>query len=227
MGKHKPAQSRRRERRAALGGWYKDTTGNKVLNRATTNFNEVTVESYDMATLGPRKWVNDAIIDSYGAMIEKRDDSVLYITYQQMLKLGQKKAMKTLAEKVDLLQYRLVLFPVNKGNEHWLLVVLNKDNKSLDIYDSLTKDNTKPVEAIKLLMVLSHKIHRPETTLDITNWTTKLMSSLQQTDDFSCGILAIGNMRTAALRCQPYTMEEARKMRIIIAREIQRGIFLH
>ena len=82
-------------------------------------------------------------------------------------------------------------------------------------------DCTTSVDLIKALLVKNHKIYRPDTSLELTSWRTRHMPCLQQQDGYSCGILTIGNMRTAALRLPPYTLEQAEQMRTVIAREIQ------
>ncbi|ORY27379.1 hypothetical protein BCR39DRAFT_577632, partial [Naematelia encephala] len=107
------------------------------------------VRSDDLSRLRPGMWLNDAIINTYGALLLDRAEvpgaprSIHFFNsffYQKLSEQGYDKGMLkrwTKRSKVDIFEKDVVLFPINLGNAHWTAAAINMKEKRIEYYDSM------------------------------------------------------------------------------------------
>ena len=105
-------------------------------------------------SLRPKTWLNDEIMNWYFncsslSQLAKDQDSCILSTYyySSLMDVGQTreytfdnvKNWKCFSEKTPL-QMSKVYIPVNLGNQHWVLVVIDNQSKTITYYDSKMRD---------------------------------------------------------------------------------------
>ena len=90
-----------------------------------------------------RQWFNDAIICGYMQKIVERSEEappgglrVHALTTLQTAKLLSQQYTRPDDDGVDIFDYQLVLCPINVEGNHWVLAVIDVDNKLIRYYDS-------------------------------------------------------------------------------------------
>jgi len=121
------------------------------------------VSDHDMAKLHPSQWLNDELINFYGAMILGRSEEskenpgsvngvssgkpldVHYFNtffFQKLSQDGYQKArLAKWTKKVDIFSKDIVLIPVNHRNSHWTAAAINFRKKRIESYDSMGMAN--------------------------------------------------------------------------------------
>lgn len=122
------------------------------------------VLKHDMETLGPRRWVNDEIINFYTNMIRERNEqlqiSKIYIFSTFFYKLLMKNdeynhsRVEGWVRKVDLFEMDKVMFPIHVNTDHWVLVVVNFKQNRWEFYDSMGGDGKCVMVNIKKFSTL-------------------------------------------------------------------------
>lgn len=118
------------------------------------------VSDHDIAKLKPRTWLNDELINFYGAMILGRSEgskenpatvngvhsagkplNVHYFSsffWTKLTTLGYEKArLFRWTKKTDIFAKDMVLIPVNHNNSHWTAGAINFRKKRIESYDSM------------------------------------------------------------------------------------------
>lgn len=117
-----------------------------------------TMMSNDLKTLMPRQWLNDEVINFYAEMLrqsqsrhieewEKNDeknkkpfDAYIHSTFlfSTLESSGYDKAkLGRWVKKVDLFGKDIIIFPINRGQSHWVCGAINMRKKRFEIYDSM------------------------------------------------------------------------------------------
>lgn len=95
----------------------------------------------DLATLRSGKWLNDNVIDMYLTTIAEEHPNISIFTthFFSRLEADGYSAVKrwALRKGLDVFVPDKVFVPVNRGNLHWTLAVIDNKNKELVFYDSL------------------------------------------------------------------------------------------
>lgn len=121
------------------------------------------VKAPDLRRLKSGQWLNDEVINFYGALLQKRADDSLegkgpkrkvhYFSsffYKKLSEEGYEKGrLKRWAKKVsvaprwqtnvkiDLFEKDIILFPININNVHWTCGAINLKDKRFEYYDSM------------------------------------------------------------------------------------------
>lgn len=109
---------------------------------------DVVVEAYrveltysDLATLRPGKWLNDNVMDMYLNTVSEEHPHVFTFTTHFFSRLEEDgyAAVKrwSVRKQLDVFVPAKVFVPINRGNLHWTLAVIDNKNKKLVFYDSL------------------------------------------------------------------------------------------
>jgi sentrin-specific protease 1 len=128
------------------------------------------VSDQDIARLGPAQWLNDEIINFYGAMINARSDdrqakvkhgqvlNAFYLStffWEKLVKDGYEKGrLAKWTKKVDIFAKDIVLIPVNHKNLHWTAAAINFKLKRIESYDSMNMAGADVCQ-VRLLFFLS------------------------------------------------------------------------
>ncbi len=123
------------------------------------NYNDSLLHESDLSLLERNNWLNDRLIGFFSEYFEKNlfKDNVLNNNFGfvdpstvQLLKLcdNLEEAKICFLDPLELSQKSIIFFPLNNnkelfkaGGSHWSLLVVNKKEKSLIHYDSLSNTN--------------------------------------------------------------------------------------
>lgn len=104
-------------------------------------FARIELTKEDLRTLKPRSWLNDNVIDAYLADITAQFPSVFAFTTHFFTQFEEKgyNGVKRWARRkqVDVFAKDLVFVPVNQGNMHWTLAIVDNREKCLKFFDSM------------------------------------------------------------------------------------------
>jgi sentrin-specific protease 1 len=116
----------------------------------------------ELQLLGPKQWLNDEVINFYGAMLMERaakegKRKVHFFNsffFTKMAKDGYEKSRigrwtkkvgktalgvdVTNPSQIDIFSKDIVIFPINQNNMHWVCGAINMKDKRFEYYDSLS-----------------------------------------------------------------------------------------
>ena len=117
------------------------------------------VSDGDLARLKPQVWLNDELINFYGALIQTRSDAAKAnkgkakakdgpqlldvhcfssFFWSKLLRDGYEKGrLSKWTKKVDIFSKDIVLIPANYHNAHWTAAAINFKEKRIESYDSM------------------------------------------------------------------------------------------
>ncbi|KAG6837119.1 hypothetical protein H0H93_014425 [Arthromyces matolae] len=146
------------------------------------------VSDTDLSRLRPGQWLNDEIINFYGALILGRSDDskenppkqangiqILNVHYFNTffwpkLKEGYEKGrLAKWTKKVDLFSKDVVLIPVNHSNAHWTSAVINFRKKRIESYDSMGTRRDGVFKALRIYLDAEHQ-NKKKKPFDFTGW---------------------------------------------------------
>lgn len=156
---------------------------------------KIELSNRDFLTLGPRKWLNDNVIDLYLNIVVSSLASLktaVFTThfFTKLQNEGYSAVRRwAIRKKLDVFAPDYVFVPVNQNNVHWSLAVIDNKKKELGFYDSLPSGKGKQeLEVLKGYMKGEAKrLGRPESIVD----TYKLnpnVSAPKQSNGFDCGV---------------------------------------
>ena len=115
--------------------------------------------------LRPATWLNDEVINFYGAMLGRRDRDLCAIEgagrkpshffnsfFMEKLLVTDKgykfDNVRRWTKSLDILLMDNVYFPINQGNSHWLLAVIDVTRKQIRLYNSTNKPEEEYLRAL-------------------------------------------------------------------------------
>jgi hypothetical protein len=149
---------------AAINDALDTTKPDEVVVQQTIDRNLFEVNRRDLVRLNPRIWLNDAVINFYMQLIVDRNvrqrkeglalPSITAVTsflYTQLMNVenpansmvyeyGNVARWMRRAGK-DLFAFDMVFIPVNKGRNHWILVVVYNKARRIQAFDSFQNEN--------------------------------------------------------------------------------------
>ncbi|KAF5312809.1 hypothetical protein D9619_003351 [Psilocybe cf. subviscida] len=177
-----------------------------VLNNRgfTSKYAREQVSYTDITRLMPKQWLNDEIINFYGAMILGRSEAaasssgkktLLNIHYfnsffwTKLTKEGYEKGrLAKWTKKIDIFSKDVILLPVNHNNAHWTAAAINFRNKRFESYDSMGMAAEVVFKALRSYVTLEHhnKMKKPFDFTGWTNWAPE--TTPQQENGYDCGV---------------------------------------
>ncbi|KAF6766191.1 cysteine proteinase [Ephemerocybe angulata] len=163
------------------------------------------VASADIVRLRPRQWLNDEIINFYGAMImaraeEQKENAVprgkilkaFYLSsffWQKLSTDGYEKGrLAKWTKKVDIFSRDVVLIPVNHGNAHWTAAAINFQKKRFESYDSMGMATEAVWKRLRDYVRAEH-LNKKKKPFDFTGWKDWAPDSTPQQDNgYDCGV---------------------------------------
>ena len=172
--------------------WVDDGSTSIVANSGMES-----VQRISMATLQPRTWLNDEIVNHFYLMLAKRDEELCSKTYNKsrshffksffitnLLNEGsatndgeyEYQNVKRLSRKApgkDIFDLDKILVPINTGNLHWISAVIFMQQKRIEIFDSLPElgiDGGLYVEALFRYLKDEHMDKKKTPLPDIKKW---------------------------------------------------------
>ncbi|KAI0034931.1 hypothetical protein K488DRAFT_76942 [Vararia minispora EC-137] len=175
------------------------------------------VGDQDLARLRPGQWLNDEIINFYGALILARSDArksqsngalangnghadkgkgkVLDCHYfnsffwTKMVNEGYEKSrLNKWTKKFDIFAKDVVLIPVNHHNTHWTGAAINFREKRIESYDSMGAKNKIVFEVLREYLDAEHR-DKKKKPFDFTRWQDHApVTTPRQENGYDCGV---------------------------------------
>ncbi|KAJ7275250.1 hypothetical protein B0H12DRAFT_247743 [Mycena haematopus] len=169
------------------------------------------VNDQDIVRLKPNKWLNDEVINFYGAMIlgrseaskenpvangksgkQKKPLDVHYFStffWTKLEKEGYEKGrLAKWTKKIDIFAKDTILIPVNHANVHWTAAAINFRQKRIESYDSMHDDRARVFKLLRQYLDLEHR-NKKKTPFDFTGWEDYTSADTpMQENGFDCGV---------------------------------------
>ncbi|KAJ8487808.1 hypothetical protein ONZ45_g14193 [Pleurotus djamor] len=178
-----------------------DAKVNEILSKrgVVSKFERSQVSSDDLARLRPAQWLNDEIINFYGALLTSRSEG----GGKENVK-GGSGAKKIKAHYFNTFFWPKILEGYEKsrlakwtkkasflfafGNAHWTSAAINFRKKRIEAYDSLGSDQTSVMNALRGYVDAEHR-NKKKKPFDFTGWENYSPSDTpQQENAFDCGV---------------------------------------
>ncbi|GLB36383.1 putative cysteine proteinase [Lyophyllum shimeji] len=185
----------------------KDDTQVDVLLRkrgVVSKYAREQVNDTDLSRLLPGQWLNDEIINFYGALIIgrweeskenpfKQGTTLLNVHYFSSffwakLKEGYEKGrLAKWTKKVDIFSKDVVLIPINHSNAHWTSAAINFRRKRIESYDSMGTRRDNVFKALRAYLDAEHR-NKKKKPFDFTGWKDYSIEEPQQENGYDCGV---------------------------------------
>ncbi|EAU93455.2 sentrin-specific protease [Coprinopsis cinerea okayama7 len=162
------------------------------------------VTAADLRRLNPGQWLNDEVINFYGAMINQRAENgkakvkrgkVLNAYYfstffwTKLTKEGYEKGrLAKWTKKVDIFSKDIVLIPVNHSNSHWTAAAINFKLKRFESYDSLDMAGEEVCQTLRGYVQAEH-MNKKKKPFDFSGWENYVAEdNPKQQNGYDCGV---------------------------------------
>jgi sentrin-specific protease 1 len=168
------------------------------------------VTDQDMIRLRPRQWLNDEIINFYGALVSARSEGckenpgnggtngrgkplkVHYFStffWSKLRKEGYDRGrLAKWTKKFDLFSKDTILIPVNHNNAHWTCAAINFRRKRIESYDSMGMAKDEVFKHLRIYLDAEHR-NKKKKPFDFTGWENYAPDwTPQQENGFDCGV---------------------------------------
>ncbi|KAJ1309675.1 hypothetical protein OPQ81_006439 [Rhizoctonia solani] len=196
------------------------------------------VSDSDLARLTPAQWLNDEVINFYGALILARSeeaqkgkgkalDAHYFNTFffSKLEEMGYEKSrVAKWTKKIDIFKKDVVLIPVNLGNAHWTCAAINFQKKRIEYHDSMGRKRGKVYKILREYLSKEHK-DKKKKDFDFAGWEDYFDDNApQQENGYDCGIFSCQYMECIS-RGAPFgfTQENMSYLRQRMILEITRG----
>lgn len=161
----------------------------------TTKFG-INVNRENILTLKGKNWLDDKVVNFYMGLINQQNqhdeklprshcfDTFFYIALQ----IGGYERAKAYVRKLDIFEKDFLIFPIFQ-EAHWRLVSVDIKNQIITYYDSLNRDGTDILNAIKDFL----EEHATKTNFksETNSWKTTVFPDTPQQDNSNdCGVFA-------------------------------------
>ncbi|KAK7463847.1 hypothetical protein VKT23_007183 [Stygiomarasmius scandens] len=174
------------------------------------------VSDTDLVRLKPGSWLNDEIINFYGALLLGRSEAskenntkkgemngiqsgrkttpldIHYFNtffWTKLEKDGYEKSrLAKWTKKIDIFSKDIVIIPVNHNNMHWTGAAINFRRKRIESYDSMGMDRSMVYKRLRNYLDAEHK-NKKKTPFDFTDWVDYTLNDTpQQENGYDCGV---------------------------------------
>jgi sentrin-specific protease 1 len=208
-------------------------TGNP--NEILADFQNIPISRRDMATLRPRQWLNDEVINYFFKLLEQREASAVEATWPRChfhqtnfyTKLAETPAGYKYSEvarwtrKKDVFSKDLIIVPIHCNGNHWTLAVINMKQKRFEYYDSLRGSPNMVLTNLRRWLE-DESLDKKKVPFDTSGWTEvvwKQGQTPQQCNGWDCGIFmsrtADWLARDAVLSFTQGDMENLRRLTVL------------
>ncbi|KAG6885941.1 hypothetical protein C0993_007443 [Termitomyces sp. T159_Od127] len=165
------------------------------------------VNDTDLSRLLPGQWLNDEIINFYGALLLGRSDdckenppkqkasgmqvlNVYYFStfFWSKLREGYEKGrLAKWTKKVDIFSKDVILIPINHSNAHWTSAAINFRKKRIESFDSMGIRRDMVFKALRAYIDAEHR-NKKKTPFDFRDWQDYSIDEPQQENGYDCGV---------------------------------------
>jgi len=171
-----------------------DTWGKTILKNGCHSLSyldllslETTFPNSDKATIKKKDpqfkvgWLHDEIINSFIRNVtEVYSKNCLYVCSTTAMSISHGNSFRRLWSNRKLCAVETILIPFNPSGSHWILVVLNKINKTITILDPLKNTLNLHQRSVKLAIKLGKSILKAKFDVDCPqfNWKKNIPCKL-------------------------------------------------
>ncbi|EJD55463.1 cysteine proteinase [Auricularia subglabra TFB-10046 SS5] len=184
------------------------------------------VNDKDISRLRPGQWLNDEIINFYGAMLLERAQKagankennskangvprvngaktkgpmkIHYFSTFFWTKLNEgyeKSRLGKWTKKIDIFSKDVILIPINHNNSHWTAAAINFRRKRIESYDSMGMKRDNVLQLLRQYLEKEHQDKRKK-PFDFTSWTDYAPEDTpQQENCYDCGVFTCQFLET-------------------------------
>ncbi|KAL6941869.1 hypothetical protein ACO0QE_003030 [Hanseniaspora vineae] len=178
---------------------------------------QLEITKRDFKTLTPGRWLNDTVIEFYMKHIEAENkktvcfNSFFFTALSQRGHKGVARWMKR--KKADICQLDKIFVPINVGQSHWVLGMIDIKNKKIVYTDSLCSSINEGV--FSTLKILQNYVIEESGGKIGKDFELELVSCPQQPNGFDCGIFVFMNSlylsKNLPLTFEPHESTNMRK----------------
>ncbi|KAJ7937534.1 hypothetical protein B0H13DRAFT_1588453, partial [Mycena leptocephala] len=117
--------------------------------------------------------------------------------------------------QVDIFSKDTILIPINIGNVHWAVAVINLRLKRIEVYDSAHLDHIDVFRCLREYLDHEHRNKR-DSAFDFADWEDTIpLKTPTQTNNYDCCVFACQFLRYLACsaRTLPFTPEDMPDLR--------------
>lgn len=179
--------------------------------------NDTTLQQNDFYSLFPNNWLNSNIINFYADLLKNKEILILNTCFYEVLKAKGIEGVFRINNKLNK-KYKGILLPINVPT-HWLLVYINLETKTINLFDSLGH------YYYRLLRNINHWI----STVTETDFSVYYMKDIQrQRDGHSCGVFVCYYMYCLVYKKDLYRVRfDPRLYRICLLHEVIAGKLMY
>ncbi|PPQ63528.1 hypothetical protein CVT24_004756 [Panaeolus cyanescens] len=174
------------------------------------------VSDTDLRRLGPGQWLNDELINFYGALILSKSEALLqeakakkgkaldihYFStffWSKLVNEGYEKGrLAKWTKKIDIFAKDVILIPVNHNNAHWTAAAINFKQKRLESYDSMATLDQGVFKVLKSY-VEAESLNKKKKPFDWDGWVDWAPETTpQQENGFDCGVFTCQILRAVS-----------------------------
>lgn len=159
------------------------------------------VSAHDLVKLQPCRWLNDEVINFYGALIAQRSESgapglwdvhVFSSFFWQNLTTRGYAGVRRWTRRVDIFTKDAVLIPINVGQAHWVCAVIQLRLRRFEYYDSMGIPSPGVFERLRAYLCDELK-DKKQLFIDLSDWEDYFGgdASPQQENGYDCGVFAV------------------------------------
>jgi len=211
----------------------------RTIFRAEDDSRSIALSSGDFSKLDPGCWLNDDLIDAYFYLITARAEresrsvkpgceaedflkveGVSCFFFQARDSSKHKFITSLLCENIFKLD--MLMFPVHVNRNHFILAVVNFQQKRIELYDSHRKSHQDILDYLMGFLVME-AMKRHE-LVEFRNWTTEHLTSPLQNNEVDCGVFVCTTANYLAQGLDlDYTEDDMPLFRLKMVRDLSRG----
>lgn len=151
------------------------------------------VTGRDIKTLNPERWINDVIVNfifgqKNGIRTHKNRMFIFNSYFMKKLLIHDRNIVRWFAksrERENLDNVTRFVFPFNIDNVHWVLIVVDRKMKVIEVYDSL-EQRINVFNAVNTLKQILTQFHWAE-----QHWKVEDKRMFTQPNSYDCGVYMI------------------------------------
>uniref|UniRef100_A0A7S0IT36 Ubiquitin-like protease family profile domain-containing protein n=1 Tax=Calcidiscus leptoporus TaxID=127549 RepID=A0A7S0IT36_9EUKA len=180
------------------------------------DFRNIPVCRKDMATLLPRQWLNDEVINYFLKLLEARAETDLVDTSAGRLKIHFMntqfyhklagwgdggylyKNVARWTKRVDIFSKDIVIVPIHCHGNHWTLALINFMQRRFEYLDSLFGGDGGVLANLRRYLEDEH-LNKKQASYDTNGWQDLCHSEIpRQRNGFDCGVFMCTNANLIA-----------------------------
>jgi hypothetical protein len=159
--------------------------------------------------LGPGHWLNDELINYFGALVSNchdqlslidrsRKKSAILSTYFYSKLMGEDEiysydSLTRWTKDVDIFKLDKILIPINENQSHWIVVKVSMLQKSIELYDPMGQRQNPHVYLNNVFLFIKdeHLKRKGEVLPDASSWRLITLQNPElptQPNGFDCGV---------------------------------------